>query len=60
MIGLSINENIKLEKGKGERKIGSMVGLYKYFRRAAKVLVVSELMVTWQNIVEVLYDFFVM
>ena len=42
MIGLSINEDIKLEKGKEKRKIGSTVGLYKYLRRAAKALVVSE------------------
>ncbi len=46
MIGLSINEDIKLEKGK-ERKIGGIVGLYKYLRRAAKALVVSEPMATW-------------
>ena len=58
-IGLSINEDIKLEKGKDKRKINSAVGLYKYLRRAAKALVVSEPMATWQNIVEVLYDPFV-
>ena len=44
---------------KGERKIGSIVGLYKYLRRAAKALVISELIAIWQNIVEVLYDPFV-
>ena len=37
-IGLSINEDTKLEKG----KTGSAVGLYKYLARAAKALVVSE------------------
>ena len=42
MIGLSINEDIKLEKGKEKGKKGSTVGLYKYLIRAAKVLVVSE------------------
>ena len=40
MIGLSINEDTKLEKGKK----GGAVGLYKYLARAAKALVVSELM----------------
>ena len=46
-IGLSINEDIRLEKGKEKRKIGSMVGSYKYLRRAAKALVVSEPIATW-------------
>jgi hypothetical protein len=45
MIRLSINEDIKLEKGKEKRKIGSIVGLYKYLIRAAKALVVSEIIV---------------
>jgi len=44
---LSINKDIKLKKGKGERKIGGIVGLYKYFRRAVKALVVSKLIVMW-------------
>ena len=43
MIGLSINEDTKLEKGKEKGKKGSTVGLYKYLARAAKALVVSEL-----------------
>ena len=51
---MSINEDIKLEKGKEKRKIGGAVGLYKYLRRAVKALVVSEPMATWQNIAEVL------
>ena len=42
MIGLSINKDIKLEKGKEKGKKGSMVGLYKYLVRAAKALVVTE------------------
>ena len=42
MIRLSINEDIKLEKGKEKRKTGSTVGLYKYLARAAKALVVSK------------------
>ena len=42
MIRLSINKDIKLEKGKEKGKIGSTVGLYKYLTRAAKALVVSE------------------
>ena len=37
-IGLSINEDTKLEKG----KTGGAVGLYKYLTRAAKALVVSK------------------
>ena len=41
-IGLSINEDTKLEKGKEKRKTGGAVGLYKYLLRAAKALVVSE------------------
>ena len=41
-IGLSINENTKLEKGKEKRKTGGAVGLYKYLVRAAKALVVNE------------------
>ena len=45
MIGLSINKDIKLEKGKEKRKTGSAVGLYKYLTRAAKALVVSETIV---------------
>ena len=56
---MSINEDTKLEKGKGERKIGGAVGLYKYLKRAAKALVISEPMATWQNMAEVLYDPFV-
>ena len=39
---MSINEDIKLEKGKEKRKTGSAVGLYKYLARAAKALVVGE------------------
>ena len=42
MIGLSINEDTKLEKGKEKRKTGGVVGLYKYLTRAAKALVVGE------------------
>ena len=42
MIGLSINKDTKLEKGKEKRKTGGAVGLYKYLARAAKALVVSE------------------
>ena len=42
MIGLSINKDIKLKKGKEKRKIGSTVGLYKYLIRAAKALVVGK------------------
>ena len=45
MIGLSINKDTKLEKGKEKRKMGSTVGLYKYLLRAAKALVVSETIV---------------
>ena len=46
-IGLFINEDLKLKKGKGERKTGSsMACSYKYLKRAAKALVVSELIVT--------------
>ena len=41
-IGLSINEDTKLEKGKEKRKTGGAVGLYKYLTRAAKALVVGE------------------
>ena len=39
---MSINEDIKLKKGKEKRKTGGAVGLYKYLARAAKALVVSE------------------
>ena len=39
---MSINEDIKLEKGKEKGKKGGAVGLYKYLARAAKALVVSE------------------
>ena len=39
---MSINKDIKLEKGKEKGKKGSMVGLYKYLARAAKALVVSK------------------
>ena len=42
MIGLSINEDTKLEKGKEKRKTGGAVGLYKYLARAAKALEVTE------------------
>ena len=42
MIRLSINKDIKLEKGKEKRKTGGAVGLYKYLARAAKALVVGE------------------
>ena len=49
----------KAREKKGERKTGSIVGSYKYLRRAAKALVVSEPMPTWQNMAEVLYDPFV-
>ena len=41
-IELSINEDIKLEKGKEKRKTGGTVGLYKYLASAAKALVVTE------------------
>ena len=41
-IGLSINEDIKLEKGKEKRKTGGAVGLYKYLVRAAKALMVTK------------------
>ena len=41
-IGLSINKDTKLEKGKEKGKKGGAVGLYKYLARAAKALVVSE------------------
>ena len=41
-IGLSINEDTKLEKGKEKGKTGGAVGLYKYLTRVAKALVVSE------------------
>ena len=53
-IGLSINEDTKLEKGKEKGKTGGVVGSYKYLMRAAKALVVSEPMATWQNMAEVL------
>src|SRR6266567_4391702 len=46
----------KARERKGERKTGSVVGSYKYLRRAAKALVISELMTTWQNMAEVLYN----
>src|SRR6266566_259826 len=49
----------KARERKGERKTGSVVGSYKYLRRAAKALVISEPMATWQNIAEVLYNPFV-
>ena len=49
----------KARERKGERKTGSVVGSYKYLRRAAKALVVSEPMATWQNMAEVLYNPFV-
>ena len=39
---MSINEDIKLEKGKEKRRTGGAVGLYKYLARAAKALVVTE------------------
>ena len=53
MIRLSINKDLKLRKGKGKRKTnGSEAGLYKYLKRGAKALAVSEPIVTWQNIVE--------
>ena len=42
MIGLSINKDTKLEKGKEKGKTGGTVGLYKYLARAAKALVVGE------------------
>ena len=42
MIGLSINKDIKLEKGKEKKKTGGAVGLYKYLARAAKALVVTK------------------
>ena len=41
-IGLSINEDTKLEKGKEKGKTGGTVGLYKYLTSAAKALVVGE------------------
>ena len=41
-IGLSINEDTKLEKGKEKGKTGGAVGLYKYLARVTKALVVSE------------------
>ena len=42
MIGLSINKDIKLKKGKEKRKTGGTVGLYKYLARATKALVVTK------------------
>ena len=39
---MSINKDIKLEKGKEKGKTGGAVGLYKYLMRVAKALVVSE------------------
>jgi hypothetical protein len=42
---LSINEDIKLEKGKEKGRRGGVVGLYKYLARAAKALVVTETIV---------------
>ena len=42
MIGLSINKDTKLKKGKEKRKTGGTEGLYKYLARAAKALVVSK------------------
>ena len=51
---MSINKDIKLEKGKEKGKTGGAVGSYKYLARAAKALVVSEPIATWQNIAEVL------
>ena len=39
---MSINEDIKLGKGKEKRKTGSAVGWYKYLARAAKALVVTK------------------
>jgi hypothetical protein len=39
---LSINKDIKLEKGKEKGKTGGAVGLYKYLTRVTKALVVSE------------------
>ena len=42
MIGLSINKDTKLEKGKEKGKTGGTVGLYKYLIRAAKALVVGK------------------
>ena len=35
------------------------MGLYKYLKRVVKALVVSELIAAWQNIVEVLYNPFI-
>ena len=40
-------QRYKAKERKGERKIGSIVGSYKYLRRAAKALVISEPMATW-------------
>ena len=51
---MSINKDTKLEKGKEKGKTGGVVGWYKYLMRAAKALVVSEPMATWQNMAEVL------
>ena len=53
-IGLSINEDTKLEKGKKKGKTDSTVGSYKYLIRTAKALMVSEPMATWQSMAEVL------
>ena len=58
IIGLSINEDTKLRKGKEKRK---QVVLWACLniKRAAKALVASEPMAAWQNMAEVLYDPFV-
>ena len=43
---MSLNKDLKLKKEKGEQKTGnSIIGLYKYLKRAAKTLVVSELII---------------
>ena len=55
---MPINEDINLEKGKEKGKTGSAVGWYKYLIRAVKALVVSEPIATWQNIAEVLVQYF--
>ena len=57
-IGLSINEDTKLKKGK-EKGRQVVPWACTNIKRAAKALVVSEPMAAWQNMAEVLYDPFV-
>jgi hypothetical protein len=57
-IGLSINEDTKLRKGKEKRR-QVVLWACSNIKRAAKALVASEPVATWQNMAEVLYDPFV-